>query len=83
VVETGETAPYPGLEPGGGSAARLSRLFLRREFQSRHIFLDGEPKPFAELSILKVPFVDVMKQEKKTATVELPWLHEHPSPLAG
>ena len=50
----------------------LSRYILRREFESRGIFLEGPVKPMSDLPMLTVPFVDVAAKEKKTAQFQLP-----------
>jgi hypothetical protein len=51
---------------------QLSRYMLRRELESRGIFLDGTAKPISELSVLKVPFVGVSQMEKKNTQFQLP-----------
>jgi hypothetical protein len=49
----------------------LSRYILRRELESRGIFLEEPSKPISELPILKVPFASVAQMEKKSAQFEL------------
>ena len=50
----------------------LSRYILRRELESRGIFLEGTAMPMSELPILSVPFVSAAQAEKKTASFGLP-----------
>jgi hypothetical protein len=49
----------------------LSRYMLRRELESRGIFLEGPATPISELPLLKVPFVSVAQIEKKSAQFQL------------
>jgi hypothetical protein len=50
----------------------LSRYILRREIESRGIFLEGPVTPISELPILKVPFVKAAQLEKNSVRFELP-----------
>jgi hypothetical protein len=50
----------------------MSRYILRRELESRDIFLEGTAKPISELPVLTMPFVNAAQMQKKTASFGLP-----------
>jgi hypothetical protein len=54
----------------------LSRYMLRRELESRGIFLEGPPRPMSELPILTVPFVDAAQKEKMKTSFQLPSIND-------
>jgi len=50
----------------------LSRYILRRELESRGIFLEGTATPISQLPILTVPLVNAAQKEKQTGSFQLP-----------
>jgi hypothetical protein len=49
----------------------MSRFILRRELETRGIFLDGEPKPISELPVVEMPFVASQNQGDDRVRVQV------------
>jgi hypothetical protein len=50
----------------------LCRYILRRELESRRIFLEGDATPFNELKVLTIPTFRADRPDMKTASVQIP-----------